>query len=429
MALFLGILPCKGEVGFDDINVKTADGPTPAGESEIVEAKPTVIPKERMREIIDIDISKAANRDLADDAAGDGRGGWTDEGPQRDMRNMPRGDHLAGRRALPHPARPEGGHRRPGKPPPGSDIVKEATIPVGRKIEALYILHAGAFLARERKMSFEVIANYKDGSTAVPVLASRTAGGLAGRAGARLRRAWRQPLHHGGLDGASVGRQGERHDLSQRAHPRPHQTRRADRVDHHSRRRERSGPDPGLDRRHPVVMAGEHGRQRTRRGGPQSRWQSSSSAPRHSSSVMSVGCMQNHQQLSSSASIRQAPCRVNAGVGFILLPTQPCGQRLLHLMGPLCQQQVIPVELAIRSALAGLLRRLDCRGCGHPLVGIALQGQDGKPGVGGMRIGPRDENQSGNLGRLVACVWSVKLTTTRLKAEPLRAKTRVVPWS
>ena len=32
MALALGILPCKGEVGFDDINVKTADGPKPAGE-------------------------------------------------------------------------------------------------------------------------------------------------------------------------------------------------------------------------------------------------------------------------------------------------------------------------------------------------------------------------------------------------------------
>ena len=96
MALALGILPCKGEVGFDDINVKTADGPTPAGESEIVEARPTVIPKERMREIIYLDLSKVANRSLADDVAGDGRGGWTDEGPDKDMRRLPTGDQVIG---------------------------------------------------------------------------------------------------------------------------------------------------------------------------------------------------------------------------------------------------------------------------------------------------------------------------------------------
>ena len=55
MAVALGILPCRGEVGFDDIDIKTADGPKPSGKSEIVEAKPTVIPKERMREITYLD--------------------------------------------------------------------------------------------------------------------------------------------------------------------------------------------------------------------------------------------------------------------------------------------------------------------------------------------------------------------------------------
>ena len=73
MALRWASFPARATVGFDDINVKTADGPLPAGETEIVEAKPTVIPKERMREIIYLDLSKAANRSLADDVAGDGR--------------------------------------------------------------------------------------------------------------------------------------------------------------------------------------------------------------------------------------------------------------------------------------------------------------------------------------------------------------------
>jgi hypothetical protein len=56
MAVALGMLPCKGEVGFDDIDIKTADGPMPPGETEIVEARPTVVPRERMREIVYLDL-------------------------------------------------------------------------------------------------------------------------------------------------------------------------------------------------------------------------------------------------------------------------------------------------------------------------------------------------------------------------------------
>ena len=96
LAVALGMLACKGEVGFDDVNIKTADGPKPADETEIVEAKPSTIPKERMREIVYLDLSKAANRSLADDVAGDGRGGWADQGPDMDMRRLPTGDQMIG---------------------------------------------------------------------------------------------------------------------------------------------------------------------------------------------------------------------------------------------------------------------------------------------------------------------------------------------
>ena len=261
MALALGILPCKGEVGFDDVNVKTADGPTPAGESEIVEAKPAVIPKERMREIIYVDLSKAANRSLADEVAGDGRGGWTDQGPEMDMRKLPTGDQVIGGVPFRIARGPKAVVAVQANPKPGGDVVKEATIPVGRKMEALYVLHAGAFLSGERKMCFEIIVKYKDGATAVvPVLAvPRQRRGLAGRARTRLRRVPGQPLHHRRPD--REGRaEGQRHDLSQRANPRPRQARRARRVDHDSRRPQRPGPDPGLDRRYAVVTP--------RRGGP-----------------------------------------------------------------------------------------------------------------------------------------------------------------
>ena len=166
MAVALGILPCKGEVGFDDIEIKTADGQRPANEAEIVEAKPTVIPKERMREIIYLDLSKVANRSLADEVAGDGRGGWTDQGPELDMRNLPTGDQVIGG----VPFRIARGSKSvvavQANPQPNTDVVKEITISVGRKMEVLYVLHAGAFLGPERKMCFEIILKYKDGTTA-----------------------------------------------------------------------------------------------------------------------------------------------------------------------------------------------------------------------------------------------------------------------
>jgi hypothetical protein len=166
MAVALGILPCKGEVGFDDIDIKTADGPTPAGETEIVEARPTVIPKERMREIIYLDLSKAANRSLADDVAGDGRGGWTDEGPAKDMRRLPTGDRVIGGMPFRIASGPKAVVAVQANPAPGSDVVREATIPVGRKMESLYILHAAAFLRADHKLCFEIIVKYKDGTTA-----------------------------------------------------------------------------------------------------------------------------------------------------------------------------------------------------------------------------------------------------------------------
>ena len=165
MALALGVLPCKGEVGFDDINLKTADGDKPAGESEIVEAKPAVIPKERMREIIYVDLSKVANRSLADEVAGDGKGGWTDQGPDLDMRKLPTGEMSLGGVPFRIANGPKSVVAVQANPKPGTDVVKEVTIPLGPKMEAMYVLQAGAFLTDNKKLCFEVVVKYKDGTT------------------------------------------------------------------------------------------------------------------------------------------------------------------------------------------------------------------------------------------------------------------------
>ncbi len=165
MAMFLGIRPSTGEVNFDDINIKTDDGPKPPGDIEIVEALPPRIPKERMRDIIYLDISKAANRSLASSSAGDGKG-WTDQGPDLDLRKFPTGDKNFGT----VPFRVLSGDKAvivlKGNGKAGVDLPQEVTIPIGgRKIEALYALYASAFLTQENKVLFKVTVKYKDGTS------------------------------------------------------------------------------------------------------------------------------------------------------------------------------------------------------------------------------------------------------------------------
>lgn len=165
MALFLGLQPCRGEIGFDGINIKTEDGAKPASEVEITEATPPRIAKERMREIIFVDLGQAANRALADDQAGDGRGGWTDQGPELDMRRLPTGTQSYGG----VPFRLLSGDKAVvvlrGNGKAGTDLPQEATFRTGgRKMEALYILHANTLMDDTRQPLFSVTVAYQDGT-------------------------------------------------------------------------------------------------------------------------------------------------------------------------------------------------------------------------------------------------------------------------
>jgi hypothetical protein len=165
MAMFLGIRPSTGELDFDDINIKTEDGPKPAGDVEIVDALPPQIPRERVREIIYLDLSKAANRSFASPSTGDGKG-WTDQGADLDLRKFPTGDKNFGT----VPFRVLSGDKAvlvlKGNGKAGGDLPQEVTIPVGgRKIEGLYVLYASAFLSQENKVLFKVTVKYKDGTT------------------------------------------------------------------------------------------------------------------------------------------------------------------------------------------------------------------------------------------------------------------------
>ena len=168
MALFMGVLPCKGELNFDDIDIKTESGPAPAAAAG-PEVLPPRVPLERFRETFFVDLAPVANRGLADDVENDGKGGWTDQGPDRDMRAFQVGERKFGGvkfKILPPPKSIvvlRSALRAPG------DLPRKAIIPVGRKADTLFFLHACGWPPKKGE-AFRYVIHYKDGrSESLPV--------------------------------------------------------------------------------------------------------------------------------------------------------------------------------------------------------------------------------------------------------------------
>jgi hypothetical protein len=165
MALFFGIRPCKGKLDFDDVNIKTASEAAPAMASETL---PPRTPIARFRNVFFIDLATVANRALADDVDNDGKGGWTDQGPEADMRELATGDRKFG--GVPFKIAPaprsvvvlKSSMRSKG------DLPAAVTIPVGRKLDSLFFLHAAAWVGGNEY--FKYVIHYADGKdVTVPV--------------------------------------------------------------------------------------------------------------------------------------------------------------------------------------------------------------------------------------------------------------------
>ncbi|NQT16437.1 MAG: hypothetical protein HQ582_27005, partial [Planctomycetes bacterium] len=157
MALFFGVLPCKGELNFDDINIKTAS----ESGTTALEILPPKLPIARIREQIVVDLSGQVNRALADETDNDGQGGWTDQGPTADMRELPTGKRSPGGvtlNVLPGDLSVialKSAARKPG------DLPDRITIPVGRPFDSIFFFHSAAWFSGDAKFTY--ILHYADG--------------------------------------------------------------------------------------------------------------------------------------------------------------------------------------------------------------------------------------------------------------------------
>ena len=130
--------------------------------------------------ILPVDLRGSVNAGFADEIAGDGRGGWTDQGPQQDLHTIRPGWIRSGAVAFEiiDPAQNNGngtivlfGSARL----PGKDTVE---IPLPKnEMSTVNLLHASAWTPAAGELQGEIVARYPDGSQAsVPVVARQDCG-------------------------------------------------------------------------------------------------------------------------------------------------------------------------------------------------------------------------------------------------------------
>jgi beta-galactosidase len=171
MALFLGVTPCKGEVNFDDINLTTESASASIAKPEILLPR---LPLQRIKESFAIDLSKVANRALADQEDNDGKGGWTDQGAGADMREFTTGQRKFGGAEITILPAPKSIVVLKSSLRQAGDLPDKAVIPVGRKVDTLFFLHACAWCPAAGQEAFRYVLHYKDGrADTIPVVAGQ----------------------------------------------------------------------------------------------------------------------------------------------------------------------------------------------------------------------------------------------------------------
>jgi hypothetical protein len=137
-----------------------------------VKVAPYVQPKELPKDCDykTVDLRPLANRALIDDVAEDGKGGWTDQGPNADLRTFPTGKQSF--KGVPFfiGEAPKSCIVLASNARPGKDLMPKAVeIPIGFPAEGLFFIHGSAYTGYYTVIGNYRI-NYKDGTfTDIPL--------------------------------------------------------------------------------------------------------------------------------------------------------------------------------------------------------------------------------------------------------------------
>jgi hypothetical protein len=164
--LGFGIRNCTGWAAFNNFEINTRPGEKP---KEVKVAPPIDVTRYKWNPC---DLKGLLNRPLADDVDGDGKGGWTDQGPTMDLRNLYPGDYTYND----VPFRVEKGNAcfiMKNKMRPSENLPDGGKVDLKVKAEVLAFLHSGGWISGNVQQATYIV-HYADGTKAeIPLIGGK----------------------------------------------------------------------------------------------------------------------------------------------------------------------------------------------------------------------------------------------------------------
>ena len=164
--LGFGMRNSGGWAAFSDVDIKTRPG----------------VPDKEVKRVLPInaaqftwtpcDLAALLNRPLADEVAGDGKGGWSDQGPTMDLRGLHAGDYTCNGVAF-HVPEGNACFIMKSKWRPSENLPNGGKVELRGKADVLAFLHSGAWLATNIQHATYVIHYADGGKVEIPVVAGK----------------------------------------------------------------------------------------------------------------------------------------------------------------------------------------------------------------------------------------------------------------
>ena len=161
-----GIRNCSGWAAFNNFDIHTRPG-------ERTKMAEVVLPiNAKLYAWTTCDMTRLLNRPLADEIDGDGKGGWTDQGPTADLRNLYAGDYTYNGVAF-RVAKGNACFIMKNKHRPSQNLPAGGKVELQGKADILAFLHSGAWIEQGVRQATYVI-HYADGTKVeIPVIGGR----------------------------------------------------------------------------------------------------------------------------------------------------------------------------------------------------------------------------------------------------------------